>query len=114
MADNQYVLYVPPAYGYSNGTLSQRNLYCCSDGNPPCSGNCTLAMLEWAADIYAWALRDSRFVGLNPWHYDTYSPGDAYNPGMIDIPEVLQAWQKIGSEIITGRLRPLSVHDLMS
>lgn len=114
MADSQSVLFVPPAYGFDNYTVDQRNRMCCGPGNPPCNGNCTLAMLQWAADTYAWALRDTRMVGLNPWHYDTYQPGGYFNPGLVDMPAVLQAYVKIGAEIIQGTRRPLSVADLIS
>jgi hypothetical protein len=109
MADGQLALYVPPAYGAA--TVADRNLLCCSnntrDGpNPPCNGNCTLAMLQWAQGAYDWARTDERIVGLNPWHYTSGDPA-RFQPGLNGMPAVLEAYQKIGQEIISGKQRDL-------
>ena len=110
MAAHQRVLFVPPAYG--SDTRASRDSLCCSnvtrDGaNPPCGGNCTSAMLQWAEGIYSWARSDSRVVGLNVWHYDSAAAGGEYQPGLAGLPPVLKAWQAIGKEILGGTQRDL-------
>ena len=105
MADHQSALYVPPAYGCNNATCS--NQLCCNnntrDGpNPPCHGNCTVAMLQWAQGSYDWARQDTRLVGLNPWHYTGTTPG-FFEPGLVGLPAVLSAYRAIGKEIVSGR-----------
>ena len=77
LSGHQRVLFVPPAYGsYDNRTVGNR--LCCApatrDGpNPPCAGNCTRALLQWAATCYDWARTDPRVVGLNPWHWGVWA-----------------------------------------
>ena len=71
MAPTQKALFVPPAYG-CHGDAACSNKLCCSnstrDGpNPPCDGDCSTAMLQWAKGSYDWARSDPRIVGLNPW-----------------------------------------------
>ena len=48
-------------------------------------------MLHWASFTYEWARRDSRIVGLNPWHW-TGAPGSGrFEPGLAEMPAVLDA-----------------------
>ena len=106
MAAHQKVLFVPPAY--SSDTPASRNALCCHnqtrDGpNPPCLGNCTVAMLQWAKGIYDWARADVRVAGLNIWHYNSAATPGLYEPGLNQLPTVLAAWQHIGREIVSGR-----------
>ncbi len=106
MAAHQGALLVPPAY---SAPATHATALCCSphtrDGpNPSCAGNCTTAMLAWAREAYDWARSDARIVGLAPWHYSTYAPGQDFNPGMADLPAVLQLWHSIGNQIVSGDL----------
>ena len=109
LGGHQSVLFVPPAYGsYGNRTIG--NQLCCApatrDGpNPPCAGNCTRALLQWAAACYDWARTDPRVVGLNPWHWDTRSATDPmFEPGLEGMPHLLAAYEAIGKEIVGGTL----------
>ena len=48
-------------------------------------------MLQWASFAYDWARTDSRIVGLNPWHW-TGAPGSGrFEPGLAEMPAVLDA-----------------------
>lgn len=78
--------------------------------NPDCAGNCTRAMLDWAAGAYNWARRDERLVGLAPWHYYSTAKvggGVPFQPGLSELPGLLAAWQAIGREIISGQQRDI-------
>ena len=123
MSKQQMALIVPPAYGFNGYDDGDKpcaqgmdkaacaDQTCCSnhtrDGpNPPCHGNCTAAMLQWAAFTYDWAREDTRIVGLAPWHWESRQNGPM-QPGMERMPAVLAAFQQIGAEIVSGRLRDL-------
>jgi hypothetical protein len=110
MATGQAALYVPPAYG-ADGAAECEALCCANatrDGpNPPCAGNCTLAMLQWAQGAYDWARADPRLVGLNPWHYTSSGKPGRFQPGLDGMPAVLAAYKRIGAEIVSGRQRDL-------
>ena len=103
-------LFVPPAYG-AGGNASIADQICCNadtrDGaNPPCHGNCTQPMIDWAIDSYNWARSEPRMIGLNPWHF-TGAPAanQKFEPGLQHLPVSVQdTWRKIGAEIISGRL----------
>lgn len=108
LGEHQKMLFVPPAY--SANTTALRDQLCCNnatrDGaNPPCSGNCTTAMLQWARDSYEWARTDPHLIGLNPWHWNSGAPG-RFEPGMSGLPAVAEAWRQIGREIVSQDLRP--------
>ena len=119
MAPHQRVLFVPPAYSCSNGSSPAFNdRFCCSnstrDGaNPPCHGDCEAALAGWARATYAWARSDTRFVGINPWHWgqpgmpapSTWPPGTSMEPGLFWLTKTLRPlWESIGREIVSGRL----------
>jgi hypothetical protein len=77
MGPHQKALFVPPAYG-CNGTKCSNQL-CCSnstrDGaNVPCNGDCTVAMLQWAKGVYAWARSDPRIGRLRQTHHTPCTP----------------------------------------
>jgi len=104
----QRVLFVPPAYG-SRGNASVGERLCCSastrDGaNPPCGGNCTEALLQWASAAYDWARADERVVGLNPWHWATSGDQPQFEPGLSAMPVLRAAYEAVGAEIVSGRL----------
>eukprot|EP00039_Didymoeca_costata_P015627 m.269978 g.269978 ORF g.269978 m.269978 type:complete len:330 (+) comp16260_c0_seq2:38-1027(+) len=108
MSSDQYFLFVPPAYGAGNDTL--REQLCCNqntrDGpNPECNANCTSAMIQWAVACYNWARNDTRIVGLNPWHWTGAAVANArFEPGLSNLPTVLDMYKKIGQEIVQGTL----------
>ena len=114
MAANQKALFVPPAYG-CHGDPACSDRLCCNnvtrDGpNPPCNGDCSLAMLQWAKGAYGWARSDPRIVGLNPWHYTSNGenpPYSEFEPSLEGMPAVLAAYKAIGQEIISGEQREI-------
>jgi hypothetical protein len=78
MALHQHALYVPPAFSSGYNRSNEIDSICCPANthnpadpgpNPDCNGNCTQAMVQWAAGAYDWARTDDRLVGLAPWHY---------------------------------------------
>ena len=110
MAKDTQGLFVPPAYG-AGGNAHLANELCCNAGtrdgaNPPCHGNCTKPMVQWALDSYNWARSEPRMVGLNPWHWSGgFAPNAKFEPGLVGLPAVVQeTWKKIGTEIVSGRL----------
>eukprot|EP00040_Diaphanoeca_grandis_P027324 m.155225 g.155225 ORF g.155225 m.155225 type:complete len:347 (+) comp30931_c0_seq6:115-1155(+) len=117
MTTDQRVLFVPPAYG-SGKNITVGNQLCCSnktrDGsNPPCNGNCSLALAQWAVTIYDWARADPKVIGLNPWHWNTRSMTDPmFEPGLTDMPQLLSVYKAIGAEIVSGRLGDIRITDL--
>ena len=79
MAPHQRALFVPPAYGCNDTACA--NTLCCSnstrDGpNPPCHGDCSLAMLQWAKFSYDWARDDHRIVVRPPRAFGSESCSD--------------------------------------
>ena len=79
MAPHQQALFVPPAYGCNDTACA--NTLCCSnstrDGpNPPCHGDCSLAMLQWAKFSYDWARDDHRIVVRPPHAFESESCSD--------------------------------------
>jgi len=60
-------------------------------------------MLQWASFCYDWARSDPRIVGLNPWHWAGTPGAGRFQPGLAEMPAVLDAYQKIGKEIVGGR-----------
>lgn len=119
MTPDQRVLFVPPAYG-AGGNRSMGDKLCCNsntrDGaNPPCAGNCTAALAQWAATVYEWARADPRVVGLNPWHWNTRSTTSGmFEPGLVGMPGLLQVYQAIGAEIVSGRLGDVDVSAILA
>jgi hypothetical protein len=48
-------------------------------------------MLHWAAFSYDWARSDPRIVGLNPWHWSGTPGAGEFQPGLAEMPAVLDA-----------------------
>lgn len=116
MGPSMKALLVPPAYGFSgvgdgcaSNTANCADTICCRKStpygsNPPCSGNCSRAMLQWARFFYDWAREDQHIVGVAPYHWETRSGQPAaFEPGLSDLSVVLHAYKQIGAEIVSGR-----------
>eukprot|EP00823_Brevimastigomonas_motovehiculus_P006878 TRINITY_DN589_c0_g1_i1.p1 TRINITY_DN589_c0_g1~~TRINITY_DN589_c0_g1_i1.p1 ORF type:complete len:305 (+),score=51.74 TRINITY_DN589_c0_g1_i1:102-1016(+) len=94
MSANQKVLYVPPGYA----TVNDPARFC---GQADCSA----VMMKWANDAFEYADKDTRWIGLNPWHWISYSASprhhsNGYELGIRDLPAVRKYWLSIANDVI--------------
>ncbi len=103
MLSHQSALLLPPAFDHAQ---QEAVANCCNqntrDGSNPLCTSCDSALTVWARDMYDWARNETRIVGLVPWYYAAW-----WGPGFSAMPQLLQTFKAIGTEIVSGNLGDL-------
>jgi hypothetical protein len=120
MAAHQRALQVPQAFGRTNDLCepvcyaNTSQIGCCHNNHGPGSGQWNHSRDWWdrwsatvAEHYFAWAQRDPRIIGINPWYYGADRSDRGCGGNNISVrqqPKARATWERIGKEII-GRLK---------
>jgi hypothetical protein len=118
MARHQRALQVPQAFGRKHdlcGPVCYMNASqkgCCTHNHGRDGGQTNHSRQWWddwsatvATHYYAWAVRDPKIIGINPWYYgddrrDRVCGGN--NISVSHLPHAKKAWEVIGAKIISA------------